>query len=292
MDRFILTDAQWAKMQPRCLGKPGDPGRSGKNNRLFVEAVLWVVRTGSPWRDLPPAFGHWNSIFTRFRDWVKAGVWQRLFDAVSDEPDMEYALVDATIVKVHRHGQGAKILWGDGRLSIGRLGSGHLDQEAPMASAATPVSPAEIASATLFVALELSRSTWRVALHAPRTNKVSQHRLDGGDADGLLALITRKREQAEENLGQPVRVVCCFEAGYDGFWLHRWLGARGIENRVLDAASLLVNRRARRAKTDRPRCRGALAHPDGPGARRGPGLPGRARAHTSPVGCAPAIARA
>src|SRR5215210_6976914 len=58
MERFILTDAQWAKMEPRCLGKPGDPGRSGKDNRLFVEAVLWVVRTGSPWRDLPPAFGN------------------------------------------------------------------------------------------------------------------------------------------------------------------------------------------------------------------------------------------
>src|SRR5215218_8805489 len=140
--------------------------------------------------------------------------------------------------------EASKILWGDGRLSIGRLGSGHLDQEAPMASAATPASLAETASATLFVALELSRSTWLVALHSPLTNKVSQHRLDGGDADGLLALITRKRGQAEETLGQPVRVVCCFEAGYDGFWLHRWLCARGIENRVLDAASLLVNRRA------------------------------------------------
>ena len=95
-------------MEPRCLGKPGDPGRSGKDNRLFVEAVLWIVRTGSPWRDLPPLFGNWNSVFTRFRDWVKAEVWQRLFDAVSDEPDLEYVLVDATIVKVHRHGQGAK----------------------------------------------------------------------------------------------------------------------------------------------------------------------------------------
>src|SRR3954468_17137547 len=120
-----------------------------------------------------------------------------------------------------------------------------------MVSAATPTLLAETASATLFVALELSRATWRVALHAPLTNKVSQHRLDGGDADGLLALITRKRSQAEEKLGRPVRVVCCFEAGYDGFWLHRWLCARSIENRVLDAASLLVNRRARRAKTDR-----------------------------------------
>jgi transposase len=108
MDRFVLTDAQWAKMEPLCLGKPGDPGRRGKDNRRFVEAVLWIARTGSPWRDLPPSFGHWNSVFTRFRDWAKAGVWKRLFDAVSDDPDMEYAMVDATIVKVHRHGQGAK----------------------------------------------------------------------------------------------------------------------------------------------------------------------------------------
>src|ERR671912_848932 len=120
-----------------------------------------------------------------------------------------------------------------------------------MVSASTPASLTETASATLFVALELSRSTWRVALHSPIANKVSQHRLDGGDTDGLLALITRKREQAEETLGQPVRVVCCFEAGYDGFWLHRWLCAQGVENRVLDAASILVDRRARRAKTDR-----------------------------------------
>jgi transposase len=108
MGRFVLTDAQWAKMESRCLGKPGDPGRSGKDNRLFVEAGLWIVRTGSPWRDLPRSFGNWNSVFTRFRDWVRADVWQRLFAAVSDEPDMEYAMVDATIVKVHRHGQGAK----------------------------------------------------------------------------------------------------------------------------------------------------------------------------------------
>ena len=59
----MLTDAQWAKMEPLCLGKPGDPGRSGTDNRRFVEAVLWVVRTGSLWRDLPPSFGHWNSVY-------------------------------------------------------------------------------------------------------------------------------------------------------------------------------------------------------------------------------------
>ena len=108
MDRFSLTDAQWEKMERLCLGKPTDPGRTGGDCRLFMEAVLWIARTGSPWRDLPPSFGKWNTIFKRFRDWVKADVFKRMFEAVSEEPDMEYAMVDATIVRVHRHGQGAK----------------------------------------------------------------------------------------------------------------------------------------------------------------------------------------
>src|SRR6266850_1726587 len=80
MERFVLTDAQWAKMEPHCLGKPTDPGRSGSDNRRFVEAVLWIVRTGSPWRDLPPLFGNWNTVFKRYRDWVKADVFTRLFE--------------------------------------------------------------------------------------------------------------------------------------------------------------------------------------------------------------------
>ena len=106
--RLVLRDDQWAKMEPHCLGKFTDPGRSGKDNRLFIEAVLWVARTGCPWRDLPAVFGKWNSVFVRFRAWVKADVFKRIFDAVSDDPDMEFAMVDGTIVKVHRHGHGAK----------------------------------------------------------------------------------------------------------------------------------------------------------------------------------------
>jgi transposase len=108
MTRFVLTDTQWTKMEPHCLGKITDPGRSGGNNRMFIEAVLWIARTGSPWRDLPGSFGKWNTIFKRYSDWVKADVFKRLFEALSDDPDMEYAVVDATIVKVHRHGHGAK----------------------------------------------------------------------------------------------------------------------------------------------------------------------------------------
>lgn len=73
-----------------------------------MEAVLWIARTGSPWRDLPERFGNWSTAFRRFRDWREADVSKRIFDALSDESDLEYAMVDATIVKVHRRGQGAK----------------------------------------------------------------------------------------------------------------------------------------------------------------------------------------
>ena len=118
MHRFVLTDAQWVKMEPLCLGKATDPGRTGGDNRLFLEAVLWIARTGSPWRDLPPTFGNWNTVFKRYRDWVKAGVFKRIFDAVSDDPDMEFAMVDATIVKVHRHAQGAKRRSSFARLTV------------------------------------------------------------------------------------------------------------------------------------------------------------------------------
>src|ERR671932_2503051 len=104
--------------------------------------------------------------------------------------------------------------------------------------------------ATLFVALDLSRSSWVLAVHAPHAGKVSRHKLSPG-AEGLLALVERVRGQAERALGAPVRVVSCHEAGRDGFWLHRVLLGAGIENRVIDPASLLVDRRARRAKTDR-----------------------------------------
>jgi len=105
--------------------------------------------------------------------------------------------------------------------------------------------------ATLFVALELSKAKWLVGLHSPMADKVSRHTIAGGDAPALLMLIGAARRRAEASLGGTVRVVTCYEAGYDGFWLHRLLVAHGIANQVIDPASLLVNRRARRRKTDR-----------------------------------------
>lgn len=124
----------------------------------------------------------------------------------------------------------------------------------------TPTAPtaAQADTATIFVAIELSRASWLVALRTPLADKVSQHKLKPGDADGLLSLIADRRAAASRRLGRPVAVRSCYEAGYDGFWLHRVLVAGGIDNQVIDPASVLVNRRARRAKTDRLDVRGLL----------------------------------
>ena len=105
--------------------------------------------------------------------------------------------------------------------------------------------------AVLFVALELSRASWLVAIQAPGRDKISRHKLAAGASAELLELVGRQRARAEHRTGGKLRVVSCYEAGRDGFWLHRLLVANGIENLVIDPASVAVNRRARRVKTDR-----------------------------------------
>ena len=116
-------------------------------------------------------------------------------------------------------------------------------------SALAPAAQDEIA--TLFVGFELSKATWLIGLYSPQLGKtISRYKVDGGDVDAALERITVARLRLEK-LGKPVRVVSIYEAGYDGFWLHRRLTAAGIENRVVDAASIPVERRSRRRKTDR-----------------------------------------
>jgi transposase len=105
---------------------------------------------------------------------------------------------------------------------------------------------------TIFVAIELSQRSWLVTMHCPDKDKISHHKLEGGDHAGLLTLIERMRERAARTLGAVPAVVSCYEAGYDGFWLHRLLlMAAGITNHVFDPASIAVDQRARRVKTDR-----------------------------------------
>ena len=104
---------------------------------------------------------------------------------------------------------------------------------------------------TIFVAIELSQKKWLITVHSPDLGRMSRYKVEGGDHAGLLAQIAKIRGRATQKLGSEPRVKSCYEAGYDGFWLHRLLVAAGIENFVFDPASIAVEQRSRRAKTDR-----------------------------------------
>lgn len=107
MRRHELTNQQWSVLAPLLDAHCRKQGGSCENNRLFINAVLWRIRTGVPWRDLPERLGKWNSIARRFARWAEKKVWQRLFTAIQ-EPDWEWVLVDSTAVKVHAQATGQK----------------------------------------------------------------------------------------------------------------------------------------------------------------------------------------
>ncbi len=108
MRRHELTDAQWDLIKDLLPGKSSDPGRTAEDNRLFVNATLWMARTGAPWRDLPDRFGKWNSVFQRFRRWCTKGVWQQIGEELGIEMELEILMLDSTIVRAHQHAAGAK----------------------------------------------------------------------------------------------------------------------------------------------------------------------------------------
>jgi putative transposase len=101
LDRLVLSDAAWERMAPLVIGRPDQQGPTGRDSRLFVKAVVWIVRTGAPWRDLPEIFGDWNSTFCRVSRWSEKGIWQRIFEAMSNDADFEYLIVDSTIIHAH-----------------------------------------------------------------------------------------------------------------------------------------------------------------------------------------------
>ena len=94
MTRNVLIDEQWKRIEPLLSGKPSDCGVTGRNNRLFLEAVLWVCRTGAPWRDLPEALGSWHTVYTRYNRWSKKGRWEAIFKTLSEASDFEYLMID------------------------------------------------------------------------------------------------------------------------------------------------------------------------------------------------------
>ena len=118
VSRYELTDAQWERIAGILPGKLGDPGRSAADNRQFVNGVLWILRSGARWYDLPERYGkNWKSVHKRFTRWAKTGVWERIFKSLIKDPKNQYLMLDTTLVRVHQQAASGKggpktRLWG------------------------------------------------------------------------------------------------------------------------------------------------------------------------------------
>jgi transposase len=106
MHRHAITDEHWKRIKDLLPGQTSDPGVTAKDNRLFIDAVLWIAKTGAPWRDLPERFGNWNSVWRRFDRWSTKGTWLRIFEEIKD-PDLEWLILDSTVIRAHQHAAGA-----------------------------------------------------------------------------------------------------------------------------------------------------------------------------------------
>lgn len=108
MIRHELSDEQWNKIKDLISGIKGHVGRNGVDNRKFINAVFWIAKTGSPWRDLPPEKGDWKNTHRRFSRWSKKGIWEKIFKELSKDADLEYVMMDSTTSKAHQHSAGGK----------------------------------------------------------------------------------------------------------------------------------------------------------------------------------------
>ena len=105
--RHAVSDLDWVRVKELLPARSGEPGWVSPRNRLFFDAVLWMARTGVPWRDLPERFGRWNSIWRRFDRWAKKGIWRAVFEVLQD-PDVEWLILDSTVIRAHPCAAGAK----------------------------------------------------------------------------------------------------------------------------------------------------------------------------------------
>ena len=106
--RRELSDRQWELIAPLLPPERGRWARPAKDNRLMVNAILWILRTGAPWRDLPAEYGPWNSVYTRFSRWSKAGIWEKVLAVLSQDRDGEAYMLDSSVIRAHQHSAGAK----------------------------------------------------------------------------------------------------------------------------------------------------------------------------------------
>lgn len=106
--RYELSDVQWAKIASLLPGKAGDPGRTGSDNRLFINGCLWVLRSGAHWRDLPERYGKWKTVHKRFSRWCHASIWEKVFETLTADRDNQYLMIDSTIVRAHQQAVSGK----------------------------------------------------------------------------------------------------------------------------------------------------------------------------------------
>lgn len=106
--RHDISDKVWEIIEPLLPGRRGMWGGIAKDNRMFINAVIWILRTGSPWRDLPPSYGGWKNTHRRFSRWKEKGIWQSILEKLTQNPDYQWLMIDSTHVKVHQDGTGAQ----------------------------------------------------------------------------------------------------------------------------------------------------------------------------------------
>jgi transposase len=107
LHRHDISDHAWELLEPYLPGRKGVWGGVAQDNRRFINAVLWILRTGAPWRDLPPEYGDWKNTHRRFCRWRDQGLWEKLLEQFIDDPDLEWLMIDASHIKAHRHAAGA-----------------------------------------------------------------------------------------------------------------------------------------------------------------------------------------
>lgn len=120
--RHDISDRAWRLLEPHLPGRRGSWGRVAKDNRKFINAVAWILRTGAPWRDLPTDYGDWKNTHRRFCRWRDKGIWEKLFNLFVQDPDFEWLMIDASYIKVHPHAAGAR----GGNQDIGRTKGGSI----------------------------------------------------------------------------------------------------------------------------------------------------------------------
>ena len=120
--RHDISDTVWSLLAPHLPGRKGSWGGKAKDNRQFINAIFWILRTGAPWRDLPPDYGDWKNTHRRFCRWRDKGTWEALLEILIDEPDFEWLMIDTSHIKVHPHASGAK----GGNQAMGRTKGGSI----------------------------------------------------------------------------------------------------------------------------------------------------------------------